>query len=167
MDVLRVDGRVPDRPQGTRFGSLLHAVLADVPLGMEAAVTARVAEQLAISHGRLLGCDEAEIEAASAAALSSLEHDLMRRAAASPDCRREVPVSLVLRDGALAEGIIDMAFVETAGDGSGDRVWTVVDFKSDQTLDAHGEAYFEQVRYYVDAIERATGDEARGVLLLV
>jgi len=163
VDVVEVSGRDATRPQGTRFGSLLHAVLADIPLNLATEPTAMMIDRLALSHGRLLLASTQEIDAAAEAAKRALEHDIMKRAARSPDCRREVPISLVLRDGALAEGIIDMAFKEP----DDEALWTVVDFKSDRTLDAHGEAYFEQVRHYIDAIERATGDAAEGVLLLV
>src|SRR3954470_4074415 len=60
----------------------------------------------------------------TAATTAALPHPLLRRAAASADCRREVPISHLLADGALVEGTADLAFREKGG-------WVVIDFKSD------------------------------------
>lgn len=175
VDVVPVKGREPQRPEGLRFGSLVHAILEHIPLNLPnlsavevSRVRLAIAKQLAATHGRLLGATPQEVDSAAIAAAGALDSPTMQRAALSLDCRREVPVSMVLADGGLAEGIIDMAFLEPPPpEAPQQRLWTVVDFKTDQTMDAHGEAYFEQVRHYMDAIERATGDEAQGILLLV
>jgi ATP-dependent exoDNAse (exonuclease V) beta subunit len=42
----------------------------------------------------------------------------------------------------------------------------VVDFKTDEIVQTTG-AYAEQLRLYVEALQRATGEPARGVLLQV
>jgi ATP-dependent exoDNAse (exonuclease V) beta subunit len=73
--------------------------------------------------------------------------------------RREVAVAQVLDDGTLAEGIIDLAYLSDTG-------WVIVDFKTDETVDARG-SYATQLYRYVEAVKRATGLEASGVLLQV
>src|SRR5206468_2550684 len=89
-----VPDRDPARPRGKRFGILLHATLADVDLGAESAAVAALAANL----GRVLGATDEEVAAAATAAAAALRHPLLKRAAASGDCRREVPVSQVLAD---------------------------------------------------------------------
>jgi tetratricopeptide (TPR) repeat protein len=93
---------------------------------------------------------------------------LLREAAASPEVRREVPVTL-RQDGAgqagpsrLLEGVVDLAFREVAGAG-----WRVVDFKTDSGEGDALEAYRAQVRLYLEAVARSTGRPARGTLLFL
>jgi ATP-dependent exoDNAse (exonuclease V) beta subunit len=146
-----------DRPGGKRFGTLVHVVLERIPLDADAEAIA----QRAAAHGRVLGATPDEVDAAAAAVESALAHPLLVRAAASSDCRREVPVLLREARGPLIEGVVDFAFFD---DGS----WTVVDFKTDRTLGGEELARYEvQVRLYAEAICRATGAPARGVLLRV
>jgi ATP-dependent exoDNAse (exonuclease V) beta subunit len=147
------------RPQGVRFGSLVHAVLAVVALDADANAALAVAR----TEGRLLAASSREIEAAAAAAVAALAHPVMRRAAASAErgtCRRESPVILPGRGGELLEGVIDLAFREPDG-------WTVVDFKTDAELAGRQARYETQVLLYVEAVRAATGEPARGVLLTV
>jgi ATP-dependent helicase/nuclease subunit A len=155
--VEETDASRSDRPGGKRFGTLVHVILERVPLGADSEAVAR----RAAVHGRLLGATEAEIEAAAQAAGAALAHPLLRRARASTDCRREVPVLLRETDGSLIEGVVDLAFLE-------DDAWTVIDFKTDRAIGAEDLARYEaQVRLYSEAIARATGLSARGVLLRV
>ena len=154
-----VPDRDPGRPRGKRFGILLHATLADVDLAADESSVALLAGNL----GRVLGATDEEVAAAAAAAVAALRHPLLRRAAASADCRREVPVSQVLADGAVVEGSADLAFREQTADGPR---WVVVDFKSD----AHPEQeprYRAQIGAYVEAVRAATGEAGRGVILAV
>jgi len=58
------------------------------------------------------------------------------------------------------EGKVDLAFVDDANAG-----WTVVDFKTDFEILGKLEEYRNQVGIYAQAISRATGSQARGVLL--
>jgi ATP-dependent exoDNAse (exonuclease V) beta subunit len=69
-----------------------------------------------------------------------------------------------VEDGSLLEGVADLAFRET--DEAGAR-WTVVDFKTDPEIAARRAEYERQVRLYVEAVAAATGEPARGVLLVV
>ena len=149
----------PDRPSGRRFGSLVHAVLATVPLDGSAEPS-----DVAELYGRTLGATAVEVGAAVAVAGTALLHPLLQgacAAAARGDCRREVPVSACLDDGTLIEGVVDLAYRDESG------TWTVVDFKTDQELDPALEAYERQVALYADLISRATGQEARPVLIRV
>lgn len=149
------------RPHGKRFGALVHAVLATVPLDADAPAV----EAAARLHGRVLGAPADEVEAASATALRALAHPLVARAAAAAKrgaCRRECPVLLTV-DGVLVEGVVDVAFREddpAAG-------WTVVDFKSDVWIAGRLDEYRRQVELYARAVARATGAPARAVLLRV
>jgi len=151
------------RPQGRRFGTLVHATLAALPLD---AGEARVAAT-ARAQGRLVGASPEAVEAAAVAAVAALAHPLQREAAAAEargELRREVPVILRLEDGSLAEGVVDLAFREK--DANGAR-WCVVDFKTDQELGPRRAQYAAQVRLYARAVAEATGEPARGVLLSV
>ena len=150
------DGVRAGRPGGRRFGALVHAALAEVPLDATAAQISVVVEL----KGRLLASSDDEVRAARDAVASALKHPLFRAAATSRTVRRESPVSLRLNDGSLAEGVIDLAFAE--GDG-----WVVVDFKTDAELEGHRAEYESQVSVYVQAISRATGKPTRGVLFSV
>jgi ATP-dependent exoDNAse (exonuclease V) beta subunit len=115
--------------------------------------------RLAAIEGRILGASADEVAAADVAVRNALAHPLLRRAAAAR-CRRETPVSIVLEDGTLIEGVVDAAFEDDTG-------WTVIDFKTDVELDARLEDYRAQVRLYVRAVSSATGRPTRGVLLRV
>jgi hypothetical protein len=150
-----VPGRDSGRPRGKRFGILLHATLADVDLHADASAIALLAANL----GRTLGATDEEVAAAAAATAAALRHPLVRRAAASADCRREVPVSHVLADGTLVEGTVDLAFREKTG-------WMVVDFKSDARPEDEPR-YRSQIAAYVEAIRVATGEPGSGVILAV
>ena len=118
-------------------------------------------------NGRLVGATEEEIDAAGVAVRATLEHPILRRAAASArkgEIRRETPVLLTLDDGSVVEGVVDLAFREDAGELAG---WTVVDFKTDREITGASDEYAAQVSAYVAAIGVATGLSSRGILLVV
>jgi ATP-dependent exoDNAse (exonuclease V) beta subunit len=93
-----------------------------------------------------------------------LDHELWKRARAADEkgaCRRETPVTVVLDDGTLAEGVIDLAFEQ-------DGTWTVIDYKSDRAFDEAGEdRYRQQVALYASAIAKATGQPVVPVLVRI
>ncbi len=156
--VVRTDTPREGRPHGKRYGVLVHALLAEAPLdGSHAAVL----PALARAHGRSLGATAAEIAFAARAVSAALEHEVLRRAGASTDARREVGVTLRDPAGVLIEGVVDLAFREA--DGS----VTVVDFKTDVDEQPRLASYRAQVTLYAEAIALATGAPARGLLLLV
>ena len=146
------------RPHGPRFGSLVHAVLADVPL-----TEAAVLPDLAMAHGRILGATVAEVAAARRLVEQALEHPLLRaaaRAEADGRCTRESPVTYRCRDGSLVEGVVDLAFQAENG-------VTVIDFKTDTPAGDLLERYRRQVAIYAAAIQRVTGEEVTAVLMTI
>jgi ATP-dependent helicase/nuclease subunit A len=145
-----------DRPRGPRFGTLVHAVLATVPLDASSAVVKRTAE----TQGRLLLAPAAEMQAAAVVVDAVLGHGLIARARAGTAVERELPVTWLQQDGTMTEGVLDLAFQE-----SGSAV--VVDFKTDHELSAGEDRYRAQVQQYVNAVARATGLPATGVLFKV
>ena len=149
-----------ERPHGTRFGTLVHAVLAAADLGADAAALA----ELAALQGRLVDATPEEVAAAAVAAAQALEHPVLRRAARATALRRETPVLLRQADGRLAEGVVDLAFREETAKGAR---WTVVDWKTDREVGARRATYERQVGLYAEAISRATGEPAEGMLLVV
>jgi ATP-dependent exoDNAse (exonuclease V) beta subunit len=157
VEVRVVRGDRKGRPAGMRFGTLVHATLAAVDLG----ASAETVRCVAAVRGRMIGAPLEEVEAAAVAVGAALAHPLLRQAAASSDLRRETPVMLRRADGSLVEGVVDLAFREPA---DGRESWTVVDFKTDEAAPPE---YHAQVRLYMEAIAQATGEPARGVLLLV
>lgn len=143
---------------GKRFGALVHAMLADVPLDGEGLV-----DRLANAHGRVLGASPKEVAAAARLVGRVLVHPVMRRAAAAASrkqCHREVPVTYTLQPGTLIEGTVDLAFEDDEG-------YTVVDFKTDRDVDASGDRYRRQVQIYAAAIAATTGRPVRGIVLRV
>ncbi|MGE3276555.1 MAG: UvrD-helicase domain-containing protein [Vicinamibacterales bacterium] len=145
------------RSSGRRFGTLVHAVLAAVPLDADVAAVREVAEVQA----RLLAADDAERAGAADAVLAALRHPVVAAAraadAAGRPVRREAAVSLVM-DGSVVDGQVDLAYDDGAG-------WVVVDFKTDADLAEAEGTYRQQVALYAEAIATATGRPARGVLL--
>jgi ATP-dependent exoDNAse (exonuclease V) beta subunit len=149
----------PAGAAGPRFGGLVHAVLAVVPLDADRAAVRAVTEQQA----RLLGATSQEIEVAVSRIAAALAHPIFDRARAAAGLgrlRREVPVAIAVDEGTLVEGVADLALEEADG-------WVVVDFKTDVDPTEPLDSYARQVEIYADAIRTATGRPARGVLLRV
>ncbi len=147
------------RPTGIRFGTLVHAVLATVPLDADAS---RVRD-VSILQGRILGAPDEEVTSAASVVIGALEHTILQRAtvaAARGACRREVPVTSREPDGTLLEGLVDLAFEEEGH-------WTVVDFKTDHELTGTLAMYRRQVQIYANIIARVTGQPATALLVRV
>lgn len=158
VEVIEVSREV-ERPAGVRFGALVHAALAAVPLD---AKDTQVRE-ITFLHARILGNDESEALAAVTAVQSVLVHPFMKRAREAVLkglCRRETPVTVTLADGTLVEGVLDLAFSDKGG-------WTVVDFKTDRELEKELERYKRQVALYALSIERTTGQACAGILMKI
>jgi ATP-dependent helicase/nuclease subunit A len=157
IDVATPDGR---RAGGARFGTLVHAVLASVPLTR---TDEHSATHLAETHGRVLGATADEIASAGAVVRTVVRHPVLTaamRAAALGKCYRETPVTLRLDDGSLVEGNVDLAYID-------DEDVVVVDFKTDRELEGAIETYRRQVQVYAAAIASALGRPARAVLMRV
>ena len=149
----------PYRPTGARFGILVHALLAHVPLDATVEQVAR----LAAVQARMLRSSDEERAAAAAMVDRALRHPLLDRAraarAAGRSCRREVSLGVVV-EGVVVDGQADLLFDD------GDH-WQVVDFKTDVEITGSEAIYQRQVALYVDAARRATGATAEGTLLRV
>jgi ATP-dependent exoDNAse (exonuclease V) beta subunit len=145
------------RPHGKRFGILVHAVLATVPLD----ATKTAIGDAARIQGRLVGAGEDEVRAVEDVVLAALAHPLLERARKAERVLREATLMLREEDGAILEGVVDLAFLEK---GAG---WTVVDFKTDLEIGERLAGYQEQVTLYARALAAATGQPAKGALLSV
>jgi hypothetical protein len=152
-------GSAGARPSGKRFGVLVHAMLAAVPLD---AGQSDVAD-LARLHVKVLGATDAERDEAARVVTRVIGHPVLAEARDAEKsgraCRREAAVSIVI-NGTLIDGQVDLAFETQDG-------WVVVDFKTDAELGASEESYRRQVALYAEAIAQVTQRPARGVLLRV
>jgi ATP-dependent helicase/nuclease subunit A len=154
----------PIRPSGKRFGTLVHAVLATLPLDADGTEV----DELAALHAKLFAAPDDERAAAAGIAKRLLQHPRIAAAraaeAAGRRVWREAPVSLRLEDESnvpqIVDGQVDLAY-ET------DQGWVIVDFKTDIEIASAQDAYKQQVALYVEAVQRATGQPASGVLLRV
>ncbi|MGE0866565.1 MAG: 3'-5' exonuclease, partial [Vicinamibacterales bacterium] len=152
------------RPAGKRFGTLVHSLLASIPL---AATEGEVDEHSAL-HAKLLGATDEEQAAARVMVVNVLKHPRLAEAraaeAAGRRVWREAPVSLRLDDGTgtpqIVDGQIDLAYETDAG-------WMVIDFKTDIEIATAQDAYVRQVSIYLDAVTRATGQPATGLILKI
>ena len=156
-------GRLPGRPYGPTFGTLVHATLATVPLTAAEGHVRRVAR----THGRILlgtgdGVEE-EIYAAAEVVSAVLRHalfDRIRAADTAKRCFRELPIIWKAPDGSLVEGTMDLVFEE-----AGRTV--VLDFKTDRELDADTDRYRRQLAIYCKALAALKGKPTHGVLMRV
>ncbi len=152
------------RPSGKRFGTLVHAVLATLPLS----ATPGQVRELAALHSKLFAAPDDERDAAAGIATKLLKHPRFESAraaeAAGKRVWREAPVSLRVDDeggvSRIVDGQVDLAYESDGG-------WVIVDFKTDIEIASAQDAYKQQVALYVEAVKRATGQPATGVLLRV
>jgi ATP-dependent helicase/nuclease subunit A len=157
VKVIKLENGGPG-PGGARYGSLVHATLATVPLSADSAAI----EKVAALHGRILGANSDEVSSAVSVVQIVLRHEILQRAAEcerNGRCRREAPVTLVEND-FLLEGVIDLAFEESAA-------WTIVDFKTDEELEAQLNRYERQVALYADAVAKATQKPTNAYILRI
>ena len=138
------------------FGTLVHAILRDVP------VKASLEEirALAAVHARITSADAAETTAAAACASAVLKHKVWRAASSAAAMHREMPVTMHLAGGRVLEGVLDLAYKDTGG-------WVVVDYKTDADLEVNRDVYVRQLRWYLHTLAMATGEPVRGILLQV
>jgi hypothetical protein len=157
--------RSAERPFGPRFGTLVHATLATVPLD----ATERVIAAVARAQGRILptpGKDpyvEEEVYAVVEIVSSLLRDplfDRVRQAERAGRCDRELPIAWKTPDGTLIEGTIDLAFQDVTG-------LTVIDFKTDRELSADLDRYRRQLTVYCHALGMVRNTNVRGILARV
>jgi ATP-dependent exoDNAse (exonuclease V) beta subunit len=150
------------RPRGTRFGSLVHALLQHCSLSASRAELTPLARYLA----RGLGAPAAEAERAVEHVALALAHPLMERARAAElrgELFRETPVTARTADGSLLDGVIDLGFREHAARGP--RM-VLVDYKTDAVL-LDLDAYARQLAAYADSISRALAEPVECILFRV
>ena len=151
--------RVPGRPSGVRFGTLVHTLLRDVDLDAEHDEVAAMAAMQAV----LIDAPDEERAAAVDAVVATLAHPVFERARRARDgdgCLREAPFLVPLSDGRILEGTVDLAFRDNGQ-------WVVVDYKTDADMEAGRLRYEMQLAWYLFAFEQIHGAPARGVLLAV
>ena len=111
--------RSTERPFGPRFGTLVHATLATVPLDANEAVVAAVAAaqgRIIPTAGKEPYADE-EMYPAVEVVTSLLKDplfDRVRQAERAGRCDHELPIIWKAPDGTLIEGTIDLAFENLA-----------------------------------------------------
>ncbi|CAN5924843.1 hypothetical protein BH11MYX4_BH11MYX4_09750 [soil metagenome] len=91
----------------------------------------------------------------------ALAHPPLVRARAAIRVERETALMIEAEDGAIVEGVVDLAFLEK------DAGWTVIDFKTDVEIAGRKDDYVRQIDAYARAIATATGEPAKGALLAV
>ncbi|MGH9240389.1 MAG: UvrD-helicase domain-containing protein [Vicinamibacterales bacterium] len=146
------------RPSGPRFGTLVHASLAAVPLDADQATSDRIVAVQA----RIVAAPAGEVIAAQQLVRAVLGHEVLaqaRRAAERGALLRETPTTIIL-DGQVIEGNVDLAFETEDG-------YLVVDFKTDRAEGDVLAVYTRQVQLYAEAIAEATGKPARALLMSV
>jgi ATP-dependent exoDNAse (exonuclease V) beta subunit len=142
------------RPDGLRFGTLVHAVLADLAF----AAAADQIEAFVGYHARQLAAPAPEAAAAVRAVAAALAHPLLAAAAAAEArglCYRELPLQQPRSDSTVIDGIADLVF------HTGEH-WLVVDYKTDPHPDQP--AYRFQVHTYATMLTTARNEPARGCL---
>ena len=153
------------RPSGKRFGTLTHALLASLPLDAEPGDVA----DLAALHAKLFAASDEERDAAASIAIGLIGHlrwhEARATAAAGRRVWREAPVSMRIDSEpgtppTIVDGQVDLAYQTDDG-------WVVIDFKTDIEIVSAQDAYKQQVALYADAVSKATGKPATGVLLRV
>jgi ATP-dependent helicase/nuclease subunit A len=146
------------RSSGPRFGTLVHASLAAVPLDADE----QTVDRIVAVQGRIVAAPPDEVAAAQLVVRAVLGHALIadaRRAEKRGALFRETPTTIV-KDGQLIEGNVDLAFESSDG-------FTVVDFKTDRAEGELQASYARQVQLYAEAIAQATGKATRAVLMSV
>jgi ATP-dependent exoDNAse (exonuclease V) beta subunit len=148
--------RVEGRPQGARFGTLVHLIFRDVGFTAKFESILKIAQ----AHARPLNAPAEEIDAAANAVLGALRHPLLERARHAKQVHRELPILIHDDIGGVLDAVIDLAFLE-------ESIWTIVDFKTDVEDPDRLTRYRRQLGWYIHSMEKATGAPARGFLLHV
>jgi ATP-dependent exoDNAse (exonuclease V) beta subunit len=146
------------RPTGARYGTLVHAALAAVPLDADPAAITTIVE----THARIVAATSDEVASAAEVTRAVLAHpifDAARVAERRGGLLRETPVTIEV-EGTLVEGVADCVFEEAGG-------YVVIDFKTDRAEGDLLDLYRRQVNLYANAVAQATGKPARAVLMKV
>jgi ATP-dependent helicase/nuclease subunit A len=152
------------RPSGPRFGTLVHALFANLSFG--APDEAIDLERLARAIARGLDATQDECERAVRDVRAALAHaffDRVRSAAVRGDLQREAPITAKLPDGEMLDGVVDLLLIESGASG---RRLVLADFKTDAEL-GDGAHYAAQLALYANALERATSLPVQSLLVRV
>jgi ATP-dependent exoDNAse (exonuclease V) beta subunit len=144
------------RPSGRIFGTLVHAIMRDVP----AKASLEEIKAVAAVHASIVSADPMETAAAVACAAAVLKHGVWSAALSASAMYREMPVTMPLPQGRILEGVLDLAYKDSTG-------WVVVDYKTDADMEMNRDIYVRQLRWYLHSLATATGEPARGILLQV
>ena len=132
----------------TRVGRAVHAVLEEVDLATGYKLN-KAAKERAKEHGV-----SDRLEEVIELARGTLQADVVRQAARSGRCWREVPVAASLGHDKVLEGVIDLIFESKPGE------LVIVDYKTDEprrrSLEEMGAPYVLQIGAYASAVERNT-----------
>jgi ATP-dependent helicase/nuclease subunit A len=153
IEIVRVESGASS-PGGRRLGTLVHAVLSEIPLD----ASPEKIRPLVSLYAQIFKAPADEVEAAVQCVQGALRHSVIARARAAERCHREYPVVLKVDNAQVVEGVIDLAFVEKGA-------WTVVDFKTGADIADHRAQYERQLRWYVHALRELTGMNGAGILL--
>ena len=145
--------RPAGRSFGSRFGTLVHAVLRDIDF----AATRETIEAQVELLARIGGTTEEERQAAAQAVAAALTHPLLESARRAARVHREWPMHF-RAGGRLLEGVIDLAYFDGV-------TWHIVDYKTDADFAARRRHYETQLRWYVHGAAQLTKQPARGWLL--
>jgi len=152
------------RPSGPRFGTLVHALLAN--LSFEAEEPAAELPALGLCLARSLAASDAERACAVADLCQALAHPFfarVRAAAVRGELDREAPVAMASADGVLLDGVVDLVFREQSEQGP--CLW-LVDFKTDAEL-GDGSRYADQLALYAQALARARALPVHAILVRI
>ena len=169
VSFLATDASRLARPNGQRFGTLVHAMLATVALDTDVQSIADAAR----IQGCIVGASGEEMNAARSAVASALEHPIFARARSARRVEREASVMMRSEDGTIVEGVVDLAFAEAGEAGEAGETgntdppnWVVVDFKTDPDITARKDSYIKQVNAYARAVAMATGTKRVTAIIL-
>ncbi len=144
--------RRPGRPSGQRFGTLVHAILAEVPLSAASSEVSALAKM----QGLILSATEAEVVAATETVRGLLAHPVITRAKNASRVYREYPLVWPTETGEVLDGVADLVFLEPGQ-------WVVVDWKTD--ADGPRESHQRQVQWYAEALKQGTQTPAVAFLV--
>ena len=150
-EVVTVDGGRP--PRGPRFGTLVHAALATVPLDAGDETIARIAA----TQARIVGAERGGGggDRGGVGRVARTRWSRPRGGRSAGRCLRETPVTRCTR-GLLVEGVVDLAF------DSGEM--TVVDFKTDRARRGNARAVPAPGAHLRGGDRRATGKRCADLL---
>lgn len=161
-EAFRITGETlfaPGREKGRNFGSLVHALLAEVEWTDGVTDESLYTMWSALGHDRIDGYEEAATQAVRVLKSEETAH-VFARPQTPCSLWRERAFDLVHK-GEWVSGIVDRAVIERTPSGAAVGAW-LIDFKTDTVMDDAQlaekiEGYTPQIKLYRDALRRLTG----------